>query len=1533
MGAFALCIENATRDIHSLLTLHRVHPQVHADIQRILGSLLRKQYTDMTVLHSPALTDSPEQVCHAIVENIIEKTVNCAIPAADIAALEKRCLQLAEEKDALEAEVIEAENELAEAQTLLRSLKDAHDYTLHRYFREVLSLRNRIHDLKRQNRAYRAHALGPLPVPRVSGSTAFSTSMGSQLQQFMLNENPSIVNISPRKGGAAGERLGADEVLMSEAAAASDTSVPSTSSMAVTREGKTDKADGNSDDSSSARRLSETCRGIANDEAAGDARGLAAPTPTAASGMEGNALTRAASSGLRGKERSVRIAPFVSYGSSRGPLMMLQGAAKGEMVPLPEPESVDAIFDYEEYIRILNGGQGPWSKRFEDAMREADGEDGTGRRRHRRSPRARTCTFADADQRDSDTMYDDEALASQLEQEQAKAKGFQWLLHLALEPIKHGFHVELEKVRQAVYAMQKEHTHDVQVISRALAHLQSRNDGLLDFLETFVQETKRTITVLSRDSHARTITDLLSSGTLPGESAETITTFFSLNAAPALGVWSTASSPNPPTPLTLSTDRIGHDAGEESTIRSDALRSRKEWRLKPDARLNAERQAVAMRAMNQRLRRPDVLSATVVTADAPDAASAANYYRADLGLPYWNAHPITTHAQEVFSELQVMAKDMRVTRVQQLYAYEEAMSAQLDAEGRRVRFNKRSGSVVSSEGSRRRHGSSAMPQETPDSFYAADPWPRRRLQDGWRTKTVVNGDEATAADLLLELVHLRMRRACDQVRLARAQATITQASAPNPVEHKETSAARTKRGTQILTGAKLKASEAPSMDFASPEEVLKHRALQQLSTGTKKRIDRTSQRIAELQRLLDIFFAENEVKDAEQLSAAETARRLAEEKASGLYWVNGELKSAAQLWKSPYLNDGNVPSGVAYLPIGLNSTVDAAGNVSGGAGACVLFGDTSISVAPYTNTASYVPRRGDTARKETEGETGFTEEGGDGNRTDKGAVQDTPGSCNAPYVAVMDYCRGVQLGRPVGRHGGPVYLFQDASTGEYYVGDAEGRPAIQKGTEKGKEDAAAESVETSSPAGSPMDADGQRSSLAMTRILFPAPLRYVSPTTPAAAPSRDEDAEKAASMTKAPPASSSVLTKPTTASPSARGLQPLYLVPMAIPLSGEDAAIREGWQACHRHGHTRQDPIFYTTLSPLPLSSSYHHVVPQMQDGLGEAAAAAAPTAAMAGSGEAGDRTYISGNKYLVQPPRVFQPADEAAPMVRVRAVRLQSRNAVDNGPRTDVMPESSNYATDLTPANSGDPHRAPMPRCATNAGPASVLSDNPNPGVTPSPADTAVTVPTVATSTPPALVVQPSLLPGNKQPSSPRPLDPLHVSLSESVTTAAATVAGPDSCPPLSASTPPPSAVPCGYSAAAPFASSTLVPPSSSCMTAAVLLAKQQRMARLAKEEAEAIQMKAERQEAWQQRQQQQQRSATYAPTLKETFFRLPHLTPLPSHVTETASMLPPAASSARLQRQMRAEKYSLAPPPSLSRRTESTKQSLSEWDLKDDV
>ncbi|AYU82210.1 hypothetical protein, conserved [Leishmania donovani] len=1469
MGAFALCLESAARDIRSLLTLHRVHPQVRSDIQRILGSLLRKNYENMTVPLPMDLIDPPEQVCRELVNGIVEDAFKTALPASDMRALERRCVELQQDNAELKAAADKADESVMELREVLSDLKRAHEYMLHSYFREVLMLRCRIDDLQRQLRTRRLHSMTLAPL--VGGSAAqLIPTVESQLQHFLVN-----TSVATGQG---------------EPASQSSTSPPRTP---LPPSGSSDE-ESEADDGPVRRRISThiSHRGEGRDaDAQAQTRppALGAATVGAAPAAPPDAKGWSATPHPKHKGYSIRINVPIGTAARARTLGSPRSATAQKTTTFEvwstETDSVDAIFDYEEYLRILNGADAAWLQRFTDAM--GGSERGSPRHRcHSLSVRTRTKSKVSFLSGSLASNPDDTSSSAALSKEGANANGFRWLLHLALEPIKHKFHMELDQLRQAVQTMQREHADQVQLIERALSTVQSRNDALLDFINTFAQQARQTLVVVARDVQARSMVELLSSGALPAAAAETVASFFTPAA-------SAETPPGRPSTSSAAASPLPHTESAQAPSASHLLRNKK-WRLKAGVALEAQEQASMMAAMNHRLGKAGSVEVRCSMPHAPtNAAEEVNYYRADLGLPYWCSHPVTVHARKMFGELQEIAASIRATRVMHFLASEESAGG----DGRRVRWKVRGTTDSSGRNDGYHRGCNSPPPLLKDrdssSFYYfrdcdvdGDSALRhlaahRRQREEWLTAPVSGADGQTAADLLRELAGLRMRRASDRKRLKVVQASLpqqlTKAAAASDMAEEAAGAKGMTKGARA--GATDPEPESPDLHFLSPEALLRACALQRLGRRTQQRLMQTSQRIAELQRLLDLHFGHCQLKDSEDSLSWETARRVAAEGSQGLLGANGTLHLAGHLWSSPYLNDtvldanaqqhqqrgtcaGYSRGQLMYLPIGLAGARDADGNSSGGAGAYFMLDGSVISAAPFAPFSTAASKGGQGINEESE----------------RPAMPDRI----TPFVAVMEYCRGVQMGRPLGRRAGPVYLFQDHESGDYYVGDQAGRNVL-----KADDDTAGDAV------GIRAEADTQRSLLPMTRILFPAPMQFTV-----------ADASSVASSVAASAAASTAL-------------HPIYLVPMAIPLSDEEAVIQEGWQACHRHGHTRRDPIYYTTMAPLPLSKSYHHVVPQPGNADAVALAeAAADAAAVSHNGDSNAPV----NHYLRSPPCVFQPADEAAAMMRVRSLQLQQRRGANKSfPDTAAVDSSAACARSglLSPDVTASSAVTPTSTLPSSVGPLSGYAlSSPE-------AHLLGAVPLLAADWQGGRgPVAAAPLPGS---SSNHAAVPLALSPStEPVTTLTKT--GHDGVPPLTKLVPHTSAA---AAAAAPVSSATSFSPP---LAAALVLAKERRNARLAEKAERAAQAKTLRQESL------RNRTLTRAAPNKESDVpRVPphRLAPLiGKHPGDEASpMLPLPVDSARLQSQMRPEKWALTPPPPSLRWREVNGGELNAWNLNSDV
>ncbi|KAG5495192.1 hypothetical protein JKF63_02247 [Porcisia hertigi] len=1457
MGTFALCWESAARDIRSLLTLHRVHPQVRTDIQRILGSLLRKTYENMAVSVSKDLTESSEQVCRALVDNIMDEAFKTALPASDMRALKLRCIELEEENANLRASAKEDASHLAEVRGVLLDLKKAHDYMLHSYFREVLILRYRTDELNRQLRTRRVYTASP--TLHATGNTVSPPqTMESQLQQFGSRAAPTR--------GQCGSLSGPS------------TSAPSLSLLSGSPDASTKTGDNYVQLQHSANPNPSEKRFDAD----ADFRTSAAVPCEAADGAALASLEdakRSVSSRMQGRKNRDAGSAFHGRTASRAPTATPSHSMMGptnvtlDVPETTEPDSVDAIFDYEEYIRILNGGGGEnvaWENRFAHALSLSRRESAAS---HGRSSYLRLRIPSEAylpnksGSGDMIALLDGSSAAGTPGHETVNSDGFRLLLSLALEPVQHDFHIQLGELREAVKTMQQNHQDDMQLIQRALFVVQNCNDALLDFLNTFVQETRHIVSVMTQDVQAQNIMELLSTGAPPDPAAEAVKSFFTLAESAISSAGPQSLSPPPLLPL----------SGDEDSWESAKpnLSSRKRWRLKPDVALRAQARPSDEVAMNGHLGRPNPVGTAARMPCAPTkAAEEVYYYRADLALPYWKLHPVISHAQVIFGELQEAAATVRAARAKQLLesegaAVQEELSAQGSGQGTTTqsehsRDHRGSRCLYSlSEGqgdpSLRRFPIASVVGEILSDNRTVDP----RLREEWRTSVVRGADGLTAADLLRELVGARMRRACDQKRLKRIRESLL---------------------------------EECEGDAARSESLLRSSTLETLQTRVQRRLTRTSQRISEIQRLLDSHLSEFKLWGTESSPTPQVAQSIATGESPELLSANDPMNTVDHRWSSPYLNDitldgssrfpwkgGDAYSrhgrrGVLYLPVGLVGEQGADGKTFGGAGAFVVLDGSTVSAAPFAQSLTAASQSGE------------------------GRYEDTGPSTTArhatPFAAVMDYCRGVQLGRPLGRRAGPVYVFQDDESGGYYVGDETGRRVV-----KGSDEAAGDAEENT-----PSEADVRRSLLPMTRILFPAPAGF-SAATAEADPSF-----------AAPPMTASV-------EPDA-GLNPIYLVPMAIPMESEDAVVREGWQACHRHGHTRLDPIYYPTLVPLPLSTSFRHVVPQ--PGNAEDVARAKAAASMGLVAYDGG-SNASRNRYFHSPPRVFQPADEAVEMIRIRSVQLQKTRG-----RNDAVLDTAAAAADsgVTCASFGV-HSPSMAAhsigTVTTALPSTV---GPFSGCSPSSHEPhPLSMPSVPTADSQDTQGRAVAAPPPGDPKGPS-TQPLALSSSSVPDTALATTAN-------DSASPPPKAVPfaafsSNTDAAFPAPAAASVLPSSHVahpLAAALVVAKEkQRSRRLAEEAARAAQATTFRPDSL-----RNQTLITTVPSAEGDVQRVaPHrLAPLSGrHPGGGAPLvLPPPAESARLQRKMRADKHLRTVPLPPTRWREANRGSGGNpWNLKSD-
>lgn len=1350
MGGFSLCVEASARDIDALLALHKVHPQVRSDAQRILRSLIRKSYEAMDVAQSTDVADAPDQVCRAIAQEIVNRVVDISIPQVQLDQREQECMGLQQRELDLQEALDGAHDRCIAVEHLLDDLKRAHDYMLHSYFREVLILRTRIHDMRRMPQRRASLSFSNI-IPVATGQLPEAiTTMDSQLKQFCvetsesvtINREKSITDVkgiaataadgrgtqSPHRSTHTGSHHATGDVAASSPLAAS--SSIGSNGMAEHRMLSATTAPGPTLD----RLSGSTLDFSASTREGGDGQRLSSLDP------RGEIDSRRGSQGLLRRRLPM------------GSKMMLTTSPNAELfLAPPEPWSIDAIFDYEEYVRLLNGNSvAPFDKRYNALKSEPVGKgDITERYRRRvnlmRVNRPRPNLFLES----VGLSAEADELATQLELEKAKTEGFRWLLHLALEPIKDGYLEELAEIRNAVVEMQSEYARQLAEVQESLTTLQSRTDALLDFLRVYVNEMMHTLHVLSLDAAATDPSEFLAHEQLPLlDATHTVKTFFHVS----------------PGEVAAAAKSVKFTPGQDRS-KSDSHIVRQLWRVKPVEVLHQNPDTTILNRLTSAVAQGNVeggirhlSSATlgavavvrpVLSTGGPEADKEwnARHYRGDLGLPFWEFHPIIRHAQNAFETVQRMAAYIRSRHAQ-------VLSGDIPEGSEGVGYH----AHFDLNGTDANGGVGASPNSTPmagSQEYAAGvlrkkPAPRV-LRDGWKSSVVDGFDGLTAGDLVEELTQLRMKRVCEQARLRRWQENLT--AAKLAVRH---------RG-----------DGHPEYDSLRRVVAAKRRII------SKQLVDEMSRRIANIEGSLDAHLEGFRDYSADFSGCDDPSK---------IYPVR--RRTTSELWRSPYLNSVS-GSHIASSPTALSSNADAMAAsewsdvaqaiVGGGANAYVLFGDKVISAAALTNSG-----------------TGPAANGAKGGRS--------------AYAAVMDYCRGVQLGRPMGASNGPVFLLQDDAKGGFYVADSDGHNLSDDTVSaQGNSNESGAAVATSG------GGDGRRLALPMTRIIFPAPRDVLAvqstfdPEEPLAAPQ-----------------------------PFSSYLRPIYFVPMAVPLSDEET-VREAWQAVHRHGHTRDAPIFYQTANALPLSTTQSRLLPSSCE-LGNGW----PTTSGVVYDTATVQHALSGNPYLHHPPRIFHPASDGNNMMTVKSLATQYReDATSSLPPPVRRPGEETRSGDrdsisTTAAAAGNGSRPGGLRSA-----AAAEKDQPN---------NSIDIPSISLKS----AVQVSIADGDAG-------SPVNSMAS-------------------------------GRSEAQPVV--LLEQPLQSSPGSALRRVRETNATRKELEMSVAKEQRIARQEAW------RRREESRAPTEQEKFLRLPHLAP-PSARSGEISLKPLPGSSAKLQKQMRPGKY----------------------------
>lgn len=147
MGSFTLCVESTSRDIQSLLQLHKVHPKVCVDVRRRLDHLVKTSYQEAE-MREPGYGESPYEICNAIAKHIVQRTLDDGLVRSEMKAAEHRAAENAQIIYDLRRKLEAAEAALENSNVVRKELRAAHETMLLTYFREVFVLRHQIEEVR-----------------------------------------------------------------------------------------------------------------------------------------------------------------------------------------------------------------------------------------------------------------------------------------------------------------------------------------------------------------------------------------------------------------------------------------------------------------------------------------------------------------------------------------------------------------------------------------------------------------------------------------------------------------------------------------------------------------------------------------------------------------------------------------------------------------------------------------------------------------------------------------------------------------------------------------------------------------------------------------------------------------------------------------------------------------------------------------------------------------------------------------------------------------------------------------------------------------------------------------------------------------------------------------------------------------------------------------------------------------------------------------------------------------------------------------
>ncbi|RNF25334.1 uncharacterized protein Tco025E_02358 [Trypanosoma conorhini] len=495
MGKFQLCVESTVREVNSLLLFHNVHPQVRADVQRRLQRLVLRVQDHLGTL-VPGYCEAAEDVCAAVVRGVVDDTLRNVLPGVELALEEKRCAALEQRTRDLELELRKSEAQCRELEGTLERFRKAHQFMLRCYFREVLVLRYQLHDALWRRR--RSHHLQPpsepacLPPQEVlSRGTSFVLpdsgvqGAGDAVEPLRVSRNMSLSETAAEGSTPSGN---GDAVAPPDTqSSVADGAAHEVASSAVAAKGAAaaQKTAASPVSGKPAPLFLELLRPSQPSAAAAPATVVHQATPKDTPKAAAKPTTR----GKKSHTSAVKATPDGGVSHTR---------VATQTVPFLGDDSVDAIFDYERYIRQLNRlrrrGSGSSAESEVTAISAKKAALEKYRRQQASGLHFMQRQLMEARQRTPSAAWS---------RQRGKSRGLSTsdlrATASSMDPVREALLEDLTGIYRAVQQLQEQHFKDVMELQNAIESIELKVGIVLGFFETYVEEVGRLAAALAAE--------------------------------------------------------------------------------------------------------------------------------------------------------------------------------------------------------------------------------------------------------------------------------------------------------------------------------------------------------------------------------------------------------------------------------------------------------------------------------------------------------------------------------------------------------------------------------------------------------------------------------------------------------------------------------------------------------------------------------------------------------------------------------------------------------------------------------------------------------------------------------------------------------------------------------------------------------------------------------------------------------------------------------------------------------------------------